>query len=377
MAADRLIERFRGAYSASGTLLHLNNAGLAPVSEPARQAVVAWVNRLHAEGTHCTDAYYAAIDEARGLLARLLGADADEIAFFQSTAGAVSQVAFALGLRAGDEIVVWDQEYGSNLYPWLEAARRAGAIVRQVPSGPRLETPVERLLDAVTSRTRVIAVSWVQNQTGAVTDYATVARFARERDIWTVMDAIQGIGLFAFDFRASGLDAACGGSHKWLSAPVGTGYLVIRAERVAELQPLHVGIQSYGDYEAAPRVDPTWREGARRFEAGSRQMLDIVALGASCQLIADTGVARIGARCTALARRLVDRLAALDVPVHSPHAANWVGAIVTFGAGDLEDIAWRLRRAGISFARRGPGIRLSPHAFNVESDIDRVMEALG
>jgi selenocysteine lyase/cysteine desulfurase len=105
-------------------------------------------------------------------------------------------------------------------------------------------------------------------------------------------------------------------------------------------------------------------------------VLEIIALGASCQALSAVGVPAVGARATELARRLVDGCRGLGIPVHSPHGENWRGAIVNLGTGNLDRLGDALRRAGVSFARRGPGLRLSPHAFNVETDIDRALDAL-
>lgn len=361
-----MIERFRSAFSPSGKLVHLNNAGFAPTSQPARDALISWANRFHDEGVHCTDAYYEAVDRAREDLASLLGAQSNEVVYFQNTAGAISQVAFGMKLGPGNEIVTWDQEYGSLINPWKVAAERTGATLKIVPSGVDLETPWERLLENVTQRTKVIAFSWVQFQTGAITDFEQITRVAREQGIWTVMDGIQGLGVRPFHFGSSGLDAVCGGSHKWMTSPIGVGFLALRQDRLNELQPVQVGIRTF----EIPG-------GSQHFEPGSKQVLDIVALGASCRWICDTGIGLIAAEAERLARKLVDGLRGLDIPVNSPHGSQWKGAIVNFGSGNLDTMKKKLVAAGISYAERGPGLRLSPHGFNTDADIDRALNALG
>jgi cysteine desulfurase/selenocysteine lyase len=377
------VETFRRAFAADPGLVHLNNAGLSPASLPARDAVIRWARRYAAEGVFCGGDYLRAVKAARGSLARLLDADPGEIAFFPSTAGAVSQVAFGIGLGPGDEVVTWDQEYGSNLHPWRAAAEEAGARLVVLPSGSDLATPAERILDALTPRTRAIGISWVQYRAGSMTELGPVAAEARRRGIWTVIDVIQGIGALPFSFRSLGIDAVCGGSHKWLAAPIGAGYLCIRADRIGELRPRAVGAHTYGTSEDVPRMDPTLRPDARRFEPGSLPVLEIAALGAAVELLLEAGISEVSAEALRLSGMLADGLRILGYRVAAPNGPVQRTPIVTFAPGEgspmesVEAATAALARRKVAFAIRDPGIRLSPHAHNSEEDIARALEALG
>lgn len=370
------LQHFKRAFSRGGGFVHLNNAGLSPSSSAAMQTVDLWNRRFYREGMHCNDAYMAAAESARGELAQLVGCQACEISFFQSTAGAISQVAFGMNLESEDEVLLWDQEYPSNLYPWKVACDRSGARLTLVPSEAGFGAPLDKLLSAVSPRTRVIALSWVQYQTGEVSDLKVLADFARARGIWTVVDVIQGLGARPFDFSELGLDFACGGSHKWLCSPVGVGFLVSRLEHVPKLAPLTIGASTYGtcddpsDLSCLPKLD------ALRFESGSKQVLEITALGASADLIRVSGVAQIQAETERLGRLLSEGLHSAGYHTHA--TANSSAAFVNFShpKRSLAEISQRLVQSQVSFARRGPGLRLSPHAFNEDSDIQTTLEAL-
>src|SRR5688500_10010408 len=119
--------RFKKAFHTSAAGLHFNNAGLCPISAPARKAIHYWADRLYREGYSTNDEYLEEVENSRTKLATLLGCNSGQVAFFQSTAFAISQIAFGMKLSPGDEIIVWDQEYGANLYPWQSAAFLAGA----------------------------------------------------------------------------------------------------------------------------------------------------------------------------------------------------------------------------------------------------------
>ncbi len=374
---------FRQYFATQPGLIHLNNAGLSPINRPAEEIVHHWVQRYRLEGMFCNDAYLEAVDAARQELADFLDADSGSIAYFPCTSGAISQVAFELGLKPEDEVLMWDQEYGSNLYPWQEACHRSGARLVLAKSGPDLATPSQTLLNLISSKTRVIAISWVQFQSGAVTDLEPLVARAKQQNIWTVVDGIQGIGVREFSFRKSGLDVLVGGSHKWMTAPVGVGYLCIRGERARQLRPHSIGASTYGTCDDPTDLSCVPKQDALRFESGSKQVLEIVALGASARMIHSLTPEAIGRRSLALAQSLVDGLGTLGYQVAHSNGPKQATPIVNFVPGptsalkDLDAITHALQKNKISYARRGSGIRLSPHAHNCEEDIEEALRVLG
>lgn len=377
------IQNFRSAFHRSSKLTHLNNAGISPISLPALEAIESWGRRFHEEGVFAITEAIANANETRRSLARLIGSKENEISFFSTTAAAISQMAFGIELNPGDEILTWDQEYPSNLYPWRDAALRSGAKLVLADSGQNYATPFENLTAKVTERTKVIAVSWVQYQTGAITDLRKLSEFARPRGIMTVVDAIQGVGLLPIDFHDIGVDAVCGGSHKWLVSPLSVGYLCLREELQEKIRPLMVGAMTYGTPDDAIDLNAAPKKGPLRFEPGGKPLIELAALGASLNLILnEVGIDRIAQEAEWLTRKLMHGLRERGYIVHSPHGSHHRGAILNFGPGPdsplktLDEMGAALARANISFARRKPGHRLAPHAFNTEEDVERVFQAL-
>jgi selenocysteine lyase/cysteine desulfurase len=280
-----------------------------------------------------------------------------------------------MSLRPGDEILLWDQEYPSHLYPWKTAADRSGAVLKLVRSGPIFSTPVEQLLESITPQTKVISISWVQFQSGAVTELAPLVEQVRKKgDIWIVLDVIQGVGQFPFDFEKSGVDAICGGSHKWLTSPVGVGYLAIRPERVQALRPIQIGAYTYGTCEDPADLACIPKTDALKFEAGSKQVLEILALGASVKLMHQTGMDVISSEAYRLAEILRNGLTERGYEILNSNGPKSRGAIVTFKARDKTELI--LKDHKVSYAIRGGGIRLSPHAWNRDEHIERVLKWL-
>jgi cysteine desulfurase/selenocysteine lyase len=298
---------------------------------------------------------------------------------FKSTAGAINQFAFGIQLQAGDEVLIWDQEYSSHLYPWKEACDQAQAHLKVLKSDQNLATPTEKYLSALTAKTKVAAFSWVQFSSGARMDIETVIKECKKRGILVFVDVAQGLGIHPCKLWQWGADAVAGGSHKWLVSPVGVGYLAIRNELSLKMKPRNIGAYTYGtcddpsDFACEPKRD------AAKFEAGSKQVLEITALGASCRLIHDTGVEVIEQEALRLASKLRLGIAAQGHRLLNPFGTEAISPMVNFYPRkelELEQTAALLSQNQVNYARRGGGLRFSTHAFNTDAEIETVLNLL-
>lgn len=360
---------------AGGERVHLNNAGVAPLL-PRGEAAARAVLEHMLEGSHEVLEVFAIHDRARATLAKLVGAPRDDLAFFSSCSAAISQAAFGMRLEAGDEIVVPDQEYPSNAYPWHRAAQRAGAKVVVVPSRPDWSLDLERLTEAITKKTRVVAVSWIEFSTGAAADLRALADAAHRVGAWLVVDAIQGLGVIPFDMESSGADIVCGGGHKWLCGPLGLGFLVARAEVRNALEPLMVSATTFGtpedpvDATRAPRTD------RRRFEPGNPLALTAAATAGSVEHLLEVGIGAVHAEALGLRALVVEQAARRGFEVR-PGGGPVQSPIVTFvpdvDPGKLVEL---LGKRGVAVAPRGGGVRVAPHAHNTVHDVERLFDAL-
>ena len=371
MSPDVLLAELCAPF-ADGALVHLNNAGVAPMSTRAERALTDLAAVMR-EGSHGIPRTLQRYEAARATTARLVGCDADDVAFFQTCAAAISQVAFGFPLQAGENIVLLDQEYPSNFYPWHRAAERAGAAVVVVPSGPDWTIDHDQLIASITSKTRVVAVSFVQFQTGAVVDLERLVEAAHKAGAIVVVDAIQGLGVLPFSMRDLGVDAVCGGSHKWLLGPLGHGFLALSPALRAHLTPILQGAITYGspddpvDVTRAPRAD------IRRFEPGTPMVMGAVSMAASVELLLGIGVERLNKEANAIADVVTDMARSRGCVVR-PRSKSPI--VVFVPPGDPWAQASRLREEGISLAVRAGGLRVSPHAFNSKDDVARLFSAL-
>lgn len=365
---------FKNQFS-KNKFIHLNNGGLSPISAPARDKIKMWAERFYEEGFYTDHDYMEDVLFSRTVLAKLIGAQKEEIAFFQSTAGAISQLALEFPLKKEDEIIMWAQEYGSNLYPWQEAAKRSQAQLILIPSMENLSTPLDKIVSAITNKTKVIAISWVQFLTGARCDLEELSKITKEKNIFLFVDIIQGLGLFECKMNEWGVDAMAGGSHKWLYSPVGVGYLALASKHHNLIKPHNYGSNTFGSCDDPTTLECMPKFDALKFEAGSKQVLEITALGASVDLILKTGLDVIRGECFSLASYLRKNLEEMGYQVHSPYESNnHQSAFVNFiPKSKTKEL---LQGIPCNFAIRGPGIRLSPAAHNSKEEIDLVLKTL-
>lgn len=362
------IKKFKEHFSHGKGHIHFNNSGQAPIPDVNYSLHQKWLDRFFYEGAHCSLEGWNQTEVTRQKLAQFLGANIDELSFFQTTASALSQAALGIELRAGDEILTWDQEYPSNFYPWRMAAEKSGSNIKIIKSENWL-TPVEKILSQITEKTKVVAISWVQYQTGAMSNLKALSEALRERNIWTVADVIQGVGVYPFNFHDCGFDIICGGSHKWLCSGFGGAYMLLRKERRDELRPREFGAMSFGTPDTEKSFDIALRSDGRRFEPGSKAMIEVIAMGATLDLFIKHGIHNISSEATRLATKLSDGLKENGVEIISP-----TGPIVNALISDKAQK--NLAAAGVSFAKRGPGVRLSLHAFNHDSEVEQVLEII-
>ncbi|MCB0359272.1 MAG: aminotransferase class V-fold PLP-dependent enzyme [Bdellovibrionales bacterium] len=362
----------------SDKLVHLNNAGLGPLTRAAVERA-AEIAALQAErGSHAIAELLQICDNARRSFARLVNADPELVCFSQTCAASISQVALGISLRPGDEIVRWDQEYPSNAIPWHRAAELAGATVTVVPSEAGYQLSTERLLHAISTRTRVVTVSWVQFQTGAITDLTALSNRTKEVGAWLVVDAIQGLGVIPFDMEAFGVDAVCGGSHKWLLGPLGLGFLALAPHRLEELKPVLHGAGMYGPPLDVIDLNRPLPKNARRFEPGIPQVLAAGVAAASADTLLSVGIDSIYGIAASRASALRAQLETDGSTVlHNDPVDGITSPITTFFPRcGLEQAERALQREGIAYTPRAGGIRLSPHGFNTEEEIERAAKAI-
>ena len=366
--------RWREEFPSSKTRVHMNHAGLSPLPLRVARALGSFAEEALQLAPGASAGWERRAEEVREAFARLIGARACEVAFVRNTSDGLSLVAFGLDWRDGDNVVALADEYPSNVYPWW-ALRRFGVATRMVER-PGSRFGADDVRPLIDRRTRLLAVSAVDWQTGFRPDLAALATLCRERDVLFVVDGIQSVGALKTDVHAEGIDCLAAGGHKWLLAPEGSGALFVSQRIVDRFQPPQAGWKCVTDADRYLPYHFDWRADAGRFEAGTASHVNILALGAALELLLEVGPEHIEARVLDVVGQLTDGLARRGAEIVGPWRGRERSAIMNFRLGDTVALAAALGRAGIIARERRGGVRLAPHFYNDESDVARVLAAV-
>jgi cysteine desulfurase/selenocysteine lyase len=378
-----LASKLRAAMPVARRWAYFDHAAVGAISEPARAALVEWAEQAAREGDTVWLSWARRIEEIRAVAARMIGAASDEIALVKNTTDGISIVAEGFPWQPGDNVVTLANEFPSNQYPWMNLAAR-GVETRRVEvdapgeDGVIGRVDLERIAAACDRRTRMIAVSWVGYASGYRLDLDAVARLAHAVGVRLFVDAIQGLGVFPVDVAQTPIDYLAADGHKWLLGPEGAGLLYVRRERLDELRAIGVGWHSVAQGSDFTNINLTLKPSAQRFEGGSQNMPGMLALGASLELLAslteEFGKDAIARRVVAVADAACECLREGGAQVVSDRTAEHASGIVSFAVPgqDAEPLRRKATEAGIALSCRAGRLRISPHAYNDASDIERL-----
>ena len=371
-------DKLRAQFGVLESGLYFNHAAIAPWPRCAAQAVQDFAVENAGRGPVAYARWTGRERELRARLARLTGAGhADDIALLKNTSEGISLVAAGLEWQAGDSVVLPAGEFPSNRLPWL-ALRALGVQLREVDIRAAKDAEAA-LLEAVDASTRLLSVSAVQWADGFRLDLARLGEACRRRHVLFFVDAIQQLGALPLDVEACHIDFLAADAHKWLLGPEGIAVFYSRPEVRPLLTLRQHGWHMFDDPFVFERDDWTPAGSALRFEAGSPNSLGQAAMHASLGVLLDQGMQRVAAQVLENTRALLEGLAAFPaVRVLSPSEPSRRSGIVTFASKSHTDseLHRALKIGGVVCARRGGGIRLSPHFYQGEKEIAEFFEVL-
>jgi selenocysteine lyase/cysteine desulfurase len=298
----------------------------------------------------------------------------------RNTSDAISTIANGLPWQPGDNVVSCNIEFPANIYPWMRL-QDYGVELRLAPATGGRILPSD-LFALVDNRTKAIAISWVQFSSGFRADLATIGQFCRRHKIFFFVDAIQGLGALQLDVNANNIDAFAADAHKFLTGPEGIAILYLSDQALSMVKPSVVGWMSVKEwwrcFDAEFDYQLDYLPGALRFECGTPNTLGIHGFYAALQLILELTPARIEQYLLNLCDYLRQGLDRLGLEQHRPGSAAEASAIVCCRTPQVspETLYHRLAERQIITAARGGWLRISPHFYNNQADIDKLLQAL-
>jgi cysteine desulfurase/selenocysteine lyase len=321
------------------------------------------------------------LNDARKLASQLLNCQSDEVALVGPTSLSLSFVAAGLNFRKGDNILIYYDDYPSNVYPWMALAARGIEVRLLNTRGLGAIRPVD-VMGQVDENTRLVALASCHFISGFRLEHQGIGKFLRERGILFCLDAIQTLG--AFPTTVEDVDFLAADAHKWLLGPCGAGILYVRHELQEKLNPPIYGWHNVRSPNFVAQEQIVFRSGAVKYEAGTQNLVGLVGLIAAMELALEIGVENISAELLRKRAWLVPALQAKGFTILNAETKteNASGIISFYQSGkDLAALNQKLADAGIIASlrtnRTGQNfIRLSPHFYNTDAELQRVLKLL-
>ena len=371
------LDQARSLFPVSQRYAYLNHASVAALPTPVVSAMERYLQEQSLHGGVALQDWDERLERIRQTAARLIGAHRDEIVFTNSISHGLNLVAAGLNWQPDDNLICAETEFPANVYPWMNLQRQ-GVQVRFAPARAN-RILVEDVVALMDSRTRLVAISFVEFGTGYRNDLAAIAEACHKRGIYLCVDGIQGLGALQFDVRQVPVDFMATHAAKWMLGPIGAAFCYIRRQHVAVLEPIMAGWRSVVDRDNYYCYDSPLRPTGERFEPGSPNAAGLVGMAAAIDLILDVGLATIEDRVLDPTSHLLDGLQARGCRITSPIAHRQErSGIVCFQYPGLPalDVGERLCAAGVIVSVRGDVVRVSPHFYNSEGDIERLLAVL-
>lgn len=377
MTSDPLL-RFRPEFPGLGRCTYLVSHSLGAMPRAAADELARYGREWTELGVNAwEEAWWSLPGEAGDELAPLLGAPAGSVVLQPNATLAAAVLLSAFDFAPPrDGLVTTALDFPSLLYLY-RGLRKRGARVVEVPSEDGIGIATDRLLAAIDERTRLVAISHVLFRSAFVQDAAAIAARAREVGAALVLDLYQSAGCLPIDLTAIGADAAFGGCLKWLCGGPGNGFLYVRPDRIAELRPRLTGWQAHEAPFSFDAGDHRPAAGIERFLHGTPGIPAMRAALAGIRIVRGAGIEAIRAKSARQTARILERCAAEGWAVNTPADPARRGGSVVFRTPEHAAVARRAIESGILLDHRPEaGIRVGPHFYNTDEEIDRAMDAI-
>ena len=368
----------RSLFEIPEDIVYLNCAYMSPQLHSAREIGERAVSRKSRPWEITPDDFFEDSEEVRALFARLVGGDADGVAIVPSVSYGIAVAAANVPVRKGQKITILEDQFPSNVYTWRELAARSGAKLVTVPR-PRDHDWTRALLEEIDADTAVVAVPNCHWTDGSLVDLTRVGERVHEIGAALVVDGIQSIGAHPFDVSEVEPDFLVASSYKWQLGPYGVGFMHV-GEKYREGKPIeHNWINRRGSEAFSQLVDyqDAFQPGARRYDVGERNNFVLLPMAAGAlRQILDWGVENVSETIGTLTDLIEEKAAerGIETIPKQRRARHMIGLML--GPAAPDDLATRLTAHDVFVSVRGESVRVSPHLYNTERDVDRLFDVL-
>ena len=364
---------FRKQFPIFDKKIYLSSCSQGALSRPVEAAVQEFLESWHAHGNPW-DSWVARMEELRLAFARLINADAAEVAITFSVSSALNSLASALSYEQRPKVVTSDFDFPTVGHIWLAQQRRGARVAFARAQENRL--PLGAFEDVVDRETALVSTTHVCYKNGFKTNVGALAELAHERGAYLLIDAYQSMGTQPMDVKALDVDILVTGALKYLLGAPGVAFMYIRKALIDRFEPSDSGWFGQEDVFAYDVHHLRYAASARRFETGSPPVPNVYASMAALRLIAGVGLDAVQAHVQSLAGRLIDGARRRGLTLLTPEEPAARGPLVMVRSTDAPKLVEALAREGILCSTRDGALRVSLHYYNLAEDVDAVLDAL-
>jgi len=370
------LDKYKEEFIVTRNWIYFNHAATAPYSKMTAEAMERYIKDMTENGGMHYEQWESTREDLRQLAGNLLNGRIEEIALISNTSEGANIVAQGLALEPGDNIVIPEGEFPANFYPWrnLEGKGVATRIVPLVDGRVQIEDIVSYMND----RTKLVALSSVAYHNGFRPDLQTLGNLLHSRGIPLYVDAIQSLGVLPMDVAACRISFLSADGHKWLLGPEGAALFYCSMEALPLLKPAYVSWMSVREPSRFDLISQDLAEGARRFECGTPNFAGVAGPRQSLKMLLEIGIDRIMDHVLHLNRIAGEGLEKKGYPILSPWNEGERSGILSFThpKHTPESLAELLNHAKVVTTVRGKGVRISPHFYNTEEEVEKFLKAL-
>jgi cysteine desulfurase / selenocysteine lyase len=369
----RTWEKIRKEFPVTKNYTYLANAAISPIPTPVLQEALRFYDGMLNHGGTLWESWIEKMEQTRQVYAEFINASSDEVGFTHSTSEGMNIIAHLLSAKG--TVISNELEFPSSILPWLNRGSHIHFV--KAKNGMILK---QDIADAIDNKSRTVVISHVQYSTGFRQDLVDLSELTTKYGMFLVVNPTQSLGALHFDVKDFNVDFMASNGHKWILSSFGVGTIFIKKEYLEDISEFHPPFFSQFGQKQREIFDNSkinMSTSASRFELGSPHFSNILSLKAAIEYISKIGITQIERRILDLTSYLVEKLHELNLEIISPlREEKWRSGIIIFKIRNGDEIVRKLEKKRIIVSSRGGGIRVSPHLYNNEEDINTLIQEL-